>query len=751
VLQAHAVLGARDRQEFGWRLMVAYLAFGREDAALGIVNDVLEDLDRRKPADRALAVDCLSVLLLQLAPDPAARSELTPYIAEFAALAHRAVSERPDDSLGLVASHLLDPAFGLQIDEHSRGRLREIVDVCAAEVVDVMPVRLGEIAASLSTSAPEGFAVTARSIVTTFAEADGDAPASEESVRRREAELRQLEAQVGQVAAGSRVEQELAAILADLNARQLQELLRVGDLDGATRRAYRLFREPRITSLMGDAVRGATLFLMLTRARLADDTLASPAFYNSDPVRLIRQHFAEKLVLGPLDNQLLPFLARNLDFVRPLAAELLLLYARRPQTHESAVALMLTLGELIFDRMAWKVQELARTKRRVDDETGVLLSEYEKVVFDQGYPAVVPGRVGQLRSVAHRRLRLRMSDHVGRPHRFAPRLIVDELRQDLGVAECLVTFRLDRNGLWLGLVRAEQRPVVMKLCDHAPAASAIAAHREDARTGAIQLWSATDYAWFGDTVLTPLGSVLAPEVERLIVVGSQVDVPLHAAYVRGGGYAIERYAVMYEQSRRSLAANRARQHVPVSRLALVAYEGRGQRRLRQVEAEVASITSAVESRLVKRRPSASCRSARTALKAEDIDAVHFSGHMRDPIDAAGWCLQLRDGELDCLGVLRPLAGRLRLVVLMACSAGATMTRSRSLEAGFPHALVALGTCAVIAPRRPIADPVAAAFSGTFYAQLAVSTDVPEAFRHSVAGLIEGHRPGVWSALALHGR
>ncbi len=502
---------------------------------------------------------------------------------------------------------------------------------------------------------------------------------------------------MGQLAAGPIIKHELAAILADLNARQLQELLRVGDVDGAIRRAYRLFREPRMTALMSDAIRGATLFLMLTRTRLSDETLGSPGFYNCQPVRLIRKLFAEKLLLGPLDNQLLPFLARNLDLVRPLAAELLLLYSRRPRTHESAVALMLTLGELIFDRMAWKVQDLARTKRRVDEETGILLSEYEKVMFDQGHPALSPGRIGRMRSVAHHQLRLRMSDHIGRPHRFAPRLIIDELRRNLGPAECLVTFRLDRNGLWLGLVRAEAGPVVLKLCDHTSAASVIAAHREDARTGAIQVWSA------------------------------------------------------YEQSRRSLAANRSRQHVPISRLVLVANEGRGERRLRHVEAEVASIAAAVESRLVRRRASASCRSARTVLATEGIDAVHLSGHMRDPVDVAGWCLQLRDGELDCLGVLRPLASRLRLAVLMACSAGATIARSRSLEAGFPHALVALGTSAVIAPRRPIADQVAAAFSAKFYAQLAVSADVPETFRQAAIGLIEGYRPGVWSALALHGR
>ncbi len=164
MLQAHAVLGARDRQEFGWRLMVAYLSFGREDAALGIVNDVLDDIDRRKPSDRALAVDCLSVLLLQLASDPVAQGELPPYIAEFAALAHRAARERPDDSLGLVAAHLLDPAFGLQIDERSRRRLHEIAQACPAELVDVMPLRLGEIAATLPMAAPEGLAEIIQSV-----------------------------------------------------------------------------------------------------------------------------------------------------------------------------------------------------------------------------------------------------------------------------------------------------------------------------------------------------------------------------------------------------------------------------------------------------------------------------------------------------------------------------------------------------------------------------------------------------------
>jgi CHAT domain-containing protein len=139
------------------------------------------------------------------------------------------------------------------------------------------------------------------------------------------------------------------------------------------------------------------------------------------------------------------------------------------------------------------------------------------------------------------------------------------------------------------------------------------------------------------------------------------------------------------------------------------------------------------------------------LKTSDIDAVHFSGHMRDPVDAAGWYLQLRDGDLDCLGALRSLAGRLRLVVLMACSAGATTTRSRSLEAGFPHALVALGAGAVIAPRRSIADPIAAGFSATFYAHMARGADLGEAYRGGIVSLIGDHRPGAWSALVLHGQ
>jgi hypothetical protein len=749
VLLAHAVLSAAERQDFGWRLVVAYLAFGREDGALGIVNDVLEELDRRKPADRALALDCLSALLLQLAPDPVARGELPPYIAEFAALARRAAAEERDDTLGLVAAHLLDPAFSLAMDETSRTRLREIVAMYPAEPVDVLPLRLGEIAAAPPPGTSGSFAATARSIAAAFAESDGEM-LSAESLRDREAELRKLEAQLDELQVEPAASQELAAIVADLNARQLQELLRVGDVDAAMRRAFRLFREPRMTSRMADALRGATLFLMLTRVRFSDEILGSPQFYNSRPVRLIRKYFAESIVLGPLDNQLLPFLARNLDFVRPFAAELLLLYARRPETHDSAVALMIVLAELLFDRMAWKVQELARTKRRVDEETGVLLSEYEKVMFDVGPPGVVPGS-GRLRRVAHRRLRMRMSNHVGRPHRFAPRLIVEELRRDLDPTECLLTLRLDRSGLWLGLVRAEHRALAFKLCGHAPAASVIAAHRDDSRSGAIQLWNDTDYGWFGDTILAPLQALLDPGVERLVVVGSQVDVPLHAAYVRGYGYAIERYGVMYEQSRRSLAANRARQESPVTRLALVAYEGRGHRRLRQVDAELASIAVALDGRLLRRAAAASCRSAHRVLNADGIDAVHFSGHMRDPVDAAGWCLELRDGELDCLRALRGLAGQLRLVVLLACSAGATMTPSRSLEAGFPHALAALGSSAVIAPRRAIADPVAAAFSATFYTQLAASDDIPDAFRLAVAGLIENHRPGAWSALALHGR
>jgi len=120
VLQAHAVLTSHERQDFGWRLMLAYLSFGREDAAFGIVNDVLDDLDRRRPGDRALALDCLSVLLLHLAPDPTARNELLPYISEFSFLAQRAVREGDDDSLSLVASHVLNPAFQIPIDDQLR-------------------------------------------------------------------------------------------------------------------------------------------------------------------------------------------------------------------------------------------------------------------------------------------------------------------------------------------------------------------------------------------------------------------------------------------------------------------------------------------------------------------------------------------------------------------------------------------------------------------------------------------------------
>jgi CHAT domain-containing protein len=239
-------------------------------------------------------------------------------------------------------------------------------------------------------------------------------------------------------------------------------------------------------------------------------------------------------------------------------------------------------------------------------------------------------------------------------------------------------------------------------------------------------------------------------VQRIVVLASEVDLPVHAAFVSGFGFAIERYSVTYEQSRRSLNASRAAQDKTVTRLALVTDEGRGETRLRSLDQEVTGIAAAVTDRLV-RRTNASCRSARTALRAERIDGIHFSGHMRDPIEVAGWSLQLRDGELDCLGALGAVAQHLRLAVLMACSAGAVLTRSRSLDAGFPHALIALGTTAVIAPRRPIADALAAAFSPAFYSALGQGIEVPEAFRQSVAMLIPSYRPGAWSALALHGR
>jgi len=406
---------------------------------------------------------------------------------------------------------------------------------------------------------------------------------------------------------------------------------------------------------MSDTVRGATLFLMLTRSRFDEDILRSGAFYASGPFRRIRREFAEKLLLGPLDNQLLPFLARNLDVVSPLAAELLLLYERRRATHESGVTLMLILNELVFDRMAWKVQELARTQRRVTEETAVLLSEYQKVIFDRPKLGGLPRTSRAIPSVPHHELRMRVSDHVGQPHRFAPKTVLRDLRRSLEPDECLVTFRLDRNGLWLGLIRAQHSALMLKVCDSSVANEVLAAHREDTRSGSILLWNETDYSLFGETVMAPLQSFLGPEVRRIIVLGSQVDLPIHAAYMSGGGYAIEHYCIMYEQSRRSLAANRARQTEPVTRLALVAYEGHGEQRLREIEPELDNIRSAMRGRLLHRTAAISCRSARTALKTEAINGVHLSGHMRTPADVGGWLLQLRDGELDCLGALRSLA------------------------------------------------------------------------------------------------
>lgn len=751
-LEAHSVLSPHDRHSLAWRLIVSYTAFGREDLALGIVNDVLAETDRRRANDRTLALDCLSALLLQLAPNRAMRAELPPYIAQFASLALRATRQNPDQALGRLAAHLLDRRFDLDIDQDSRSRLREVVDNSPAVPQHGIPSRLGEILASLPIAEVAGFTETAARMEASWAEADDAEPASEQLVLNRELELQRLEHQLPKAVQEPRTASELAEHLANYNAWQLQDLLRIGAVEPATRRAYRLFQRPRNVHSLHDVVRGAALFLLLARLRWGEEVTGSPKFYNSVPVRRIRDHFASMILPGALDNQFLPLLARNLDFVRPLSAELLLLYSLRSQTHESAFALIVSLNELIFDRMAWKIQELARTERRVDEETDVLLSEYEKLVFDKVPAPGVPDR-GSVKSrrIPYSRLSIRVSDHAGHPHRFAPRLVVNELRRSLSEIESLVAFHMDRNGLWLGLVRPRQRPVVLKLCDPAPAESVISAYRDDARTGAIRMWTATDFGWFGDIILAQLHALLPAEVHRLVVMGSQVDIPLHAAYVRGYGYAIEHYCVTYEQSRSSLAASRTRQQEPLTRLALVAYEGRGDRQLPLIAAETASIASEFRDRLARQRVLASCRSVKAAIRMGDLDGVHFSGHMRDPVETVGWRLQLRDGELDCLRTLRPIARHLRLVVLMACSAGANVSQTRSLEAGLPHALVALGSGAVIAPRRPIADPVAASFSAEFYSGLAASHDIPEAFRQSVARLAGQHGPGAWSSLVLHGR
>jgi len=116
----------------------------------------------------------------------------------------------------------------------------------------MVPLRLAEIARR--TSAAKEIAYTALSNAAVFSEEVSGTPLTEEQVLHRETELTKLEAQVARLRAGSAMRRDLSPLVADLNARQLQELLVIGDIDRAIRRAFSVI--PGATNDLSDERHG---------------------------------------------------------------------------------------------------------------------------------------------------------------------------------------------------------------------------------------------------------------------------------------------------------------------------------------------------------------------------------------------------------------------------------------------------------------------------------------------------------------
>ncbi len=131
---------------------------------------------------------------------------------------------------------------------------------------------------------------------------------------------------------------------------------------------------------------------------------------------------------------------------------------------------------------------------------------------------------------------------------------------------------------------------------------------------------------------------------------------------------------------------------------------------------------------------------RQELQRSDADVLHFMGH--GEVDSRTGRGELVFESPDGLServpgealatTLRDLTS-LRLVVLNACRT-ATMPRGGDSFAGVAPALVQAGLPAVVAMQRPISDPAAIAFSGTFYRRLAAGDSIEQAVvegRHAI--------------------
>ncbi len=131
---------------------------------------------------------------------------------------------------------------------------------------------------------------------------------------------------------------------------------------------------------------------------------------------------------------------------------------------------------------------------------------------------------------------------------------------------------------------------------------------------------------------------------------------------------------------------------------------------------------------------------RQELQRSDADVLHFMGHGElDSRTGRGELVFETPGGLSeripgeaLATTLRDLTS-LRLVVLNACRT-ATMPRGGEAFAGVAPALVQAGLSAVVAMQRPISDPAAIAFSGTFYRRLAAGDSIEQAVvegRHAI--------------------
>src|SRR6266567_7534991 len=245
-----------------WKLIQTYASFGREDLAIGLVNDILQSTDRRRASDRAVALESLQILLVHLIREQVRFLELPPYIDDLIQLlrASRAKVAITSGLIGLIEAIIDDTSETMALEDR-RFLERFVLQAPAVDGTELIPLAQAKARGSVDLE-ERAAAVIARVDRLTSRRPSARTVLKAESILRNVEETLRSSDVIDT--------DPCRTLMSEQNRIQLGRLLQFSLYRTALPRAIRLYRSPSTLQLFKDQLDGAYLYLRLTRRLLSD-------------------------------------------------------------------------------------------------------------------------------------------------------------------------------------------------------------------------------------------------------------------------------------------------------------------------------------------------------------------------------------------------------------------------------------------------------------------------------------------------